>query len=110
MIRNVVCVLFGFVLGLLPLLIVEKLVYENDKECSSLINELYVNKPREGKLTEWIYEARKQSNEKVKSVVEETRELAYVFSAAYIGMTSSNQKEFVEKLKGLRNMLYGENN
>ena len=110
MIRNVVCMVFGFALGLLSLLMVEKLVYENDKECSSLINELYVNKPREGKLTEWIYEARKQSNEKVKSVVEETRELAYVFSAAYVGMTRSSLEEFVQKLKGLRNMLYGEKN
>lgn len=105
MIRNVIWALTGFALGMLSLFMYGKMAEEKTGRCTSLLDELYVNKPREGRLTEWIYEARSQNHRDVESIALEVRELAYVFSAAYAGLVCSGQNEYIQKLNDIKHML-----
>ena len=105
MIRNIIWMLTGFALGMLSLFMYGKMADEKAGRCASLLDELYVNKPREGRLTEWIYEARSQNHRDVESIALEVRELAYVFSAAYAGLVCSGQNEYIQKLNEIKHVL-----
>ena len=105
MIRNFIWLLTGFALGMLSLFVYGKLAVEKTRKCTSLLDELYVNKPREGRLTEWIYEARSQNHTDVESIASDVRELAYIFSAAYAGMTCSGQDVYLQKLNDIKHAL-----
>lgn len=105
MIRNIIWMLTGFALGMLSLFMYGKMADEKAGRCASLLDELYVNKPHEGRLTEWIYEARSQDHTDVEFIALKVRELAYVFSAAYAGLVSSGQNEYIQKLNEIKHVL-----
>lgn len=102
MIRNAVLMLVGFIVGFLALFVYGMVAEKNERRCISLLDELYVNKPHDGKLTEWIYEVKRQDSKDIESVALEVRELAYIFSVAYAGILCSDQEGFVQKLNDIK--------